>query len=56
MLILPRTHRKRLRTSNWLENLNGKVKKRTAVVGLFPNVESVLRLVGAVRMDPMNDG
>ncbi len=51
VLMLPRTHRKRLRTSNWLENLNGKVKKRTAVVGLFPGVESVLRLVSAVLME-----
>ena len=49
--MLPRMHHKRLRTSNWLENLNGKVKKRTAVVGLFPSVDSVLRLVGAVRME-----
>ena len=51
VLMLPKTHRKRLRTSNWLENLNGKVKKRTAVVGLFPSVESVLRLVSAVLME-----
>ncbi|MBL7186450.1 MAG: transposase [Phycisphaerae bacterium] len=34
-----------MRTSNWLENLDGKIKKRTSVVGLFPSVESVLRLV-----------
>ena len=44
-------HRKRLRTSNWLENLNGKVNKRTSVVGLFPSVESLLRLVTAVLME-----
>jgi transposase-like protein len=48
---LPKAHRKRLRTSNWLENLNGKIKKRTSVVGLFPSVESVLRLVSAVLME-----
>ncbi len=44
-------HRKRLRTSNLLENLNGKVKKRTSVVGLFPSIESLLRLVSAVLME-----
>jgi transposase-like protein len=51
MFKLPKAHRKRLRTSNWLENLNGKIKKRTSVVGLFPSVESVLRLVSAVLME-----
>jgi len=48
---LPRAHQKKLRTSNWLENLNGKIKKRTSVVGLFPSVDSVLRLVSAVLME-----
>jgi putative transposase len=33
------------------QNLNGKIKKRTSVVGLFPSVESVLRLVSAVLME-----
>lgn len=47
----PKAHQKRLRTSNWLENLNGKIKKRTSVVGLFPSVDSVLRLVSAVLME-----
>jgi transposase-like protein len=44
----PKTHRRHLRTSNWLENLNGKIKKRTSVVGLFPGTDSILRLVSAV--------
>ena len=48
---LPKAHRKRLRTTNWLENLNGKIKKRTSVVGLFPSVDSVLRLISAVLME-----
>ena len=45
---VPKAHRRFLRTSNWLENLNGKVRKRTAVVGLFPNTDSLLRLISAV--------
>jgi len=48
---LPKAHQKKLRTSNWLENLNGKIKKRTSVVGLFPSGDSVLRLVSAVLME-----
>lgn len=45
---IPKSHRRMLRTSNWLENLNGKLRKRTSVVGLFPNTDSILRLVSAV--------
>jgi transposase-like protein len=45
---IPKAHRRMLRTSNWLENLNGKLRKRTSVVGLFPNIDSILRLVSAV--------
>lgn len=41
------THR-RIRTVNGLENLNAQIRKRTRVVGVFPNVASVLRLVSAV--------
>ncbi|MFP3938114.1 MAG: IS256 family transposase [Phycisphaerae bacterium] len=45
---IPKPHRRRLRTSNWLENLQGKLRKRTSVVGLFPNTASILRLVSAM--------
>jgi len=45
---IPKPHRRMLRTSNWLENLNGKLRKRTSVVGLFPNTDSILRLVSAM--------
>ncbi len=51
VLQLPATHRKRLRTTNMLENLNKQVKRRTRVAGLFPNTESALRLVTAVLME-----
>ena len=45
---IPKAHRRMLRTSNWLENLNGKLRKRTSIVGLFPNTDSILRLVSAL--------
>ena len=48
---LPETHRKRLRTSNACENVNGQLKKRTRVVGLFPSEESLLRLVTGVLIE-----
>lgn len=45
---LPESHRKRMRTSNPLERLNKEIKKRTRVAGLFPNEDSLLRLVSAI--------
>ncbi len=40
----PEAHRKRQRPSNACENVNGQIKKRTKVVGLFPSEQSLLRL------------
>ena len=48
---LPEVHRKRLRTSNPCETLNSQIKRRTRVVGLFPNEDSLLRLVTAVLIE-----
>lgn len=48
---LPEAHRRRLRTSNACENVNGQIKKRTRVVGLFPSEESLLRLVTGVLIE-----
>lgn len=43
--------RKRLRTSNMCETLNTQIKRRTKVAGLFPNTNSILRLVTAILME-----
>ena len=48
---LPEAHRKRMRTSNACETLNSQIKRRTRVVGLFPNEDSLLRLVSAVLIE-----
>ena len=48
---LPIEHRRRLRTSNMLERLNREIKRRTAVATLFPNEESLLRLVTAILVE-----
>ena len=50
-LALTRAQRRRLRTTNSLENLNQQIKRRTAVARLFPNEASLLRLVSAVLME-----
>lgn len=47
----PEAHRKRLRTSNACENVNGQIKKRTRVVGLFPSEQSLERLVTGVLIE-----
>lgn len=47
----PLAHRRRLRTSNLAERVNKEIKRRTRVAGIFPNVESCLRLVSAVIME-----
>ena len=47
----PKKHWKRLRTTNVIERVNRELKRRTKVVGVFPNEESLLRLVGSILMD-----
>lgn len=44
----PKAHRVKLHSTNTLERLNKEVKRRADVVGIFPNEESITRLLGAV--------
>jgi transposase-like protein len=47
----PREHRAKLHSTNPLERLNGEIKRRTEVVGIFPNEAALLRLVGAILLE-----
>ena len=49
------TSTERLRTSNSIERLNKEIKRRTRVVGLFPNEASLLRLVTALALEVSED-
>ena len=48
---LPEWMRTKLRTSNWIERLNREFKRRSDVIQIFPNAESILRLMGAVAIE-----
>ncbi len=50
-LDFPFEHHVRLRTNNVQERANGEIKRRTKAVGVFPSVESMMRLVGSVLID-----
>lgn len=47
----PLEHRRSIRTTNSLERINKEIKRRTRVVGVFPNEASCLRLVSALLME-----
>ncbi len=47
----PADHWPRINSTNGLERLSGEIKRRTDVVGIFPNDDAIVRLVGAILLE-----
>ncbi len=54
-MTFPREHRAKLHSTNPIERLNGEIKRRTDVVGIFPNEAAITRLVGAILMEQSDE-
>ncbi len=51
VMVLPKGMRRFFRTSNHIERLNKELKRRSTVIGVFPNEDSLLRLMGSVLLE-----
>jgi transposase-like protein len=51
----PREHRAKIHSTNPIERLNGEIKRRTDVVGIFPNEGAITRLIGAIVLEQSDE-
>jgi hypothetical protein len=54
-MYFPREHRAQIASTNPLECVNREIKRRADVVGIFPNDDAIIRLVGALMLETSAD-
>ena len=50
-MTFPKAHRTKIHSTNPLERLNAEIKRRTKIVGIFPDEAAILGLVGALLLE-----
>ena len=51
-----RSHRAQLHSTNPIERANGEIKRRTEVVGISPNEDGIVPLVGVILLEQNDEG
>ena len=54
-MTFPREHRVQLHSTKPIERVNGEIKRRTEVVGIFPNDDAIIGLVGAILLEQTDE-
>jgi putative transposase len=54
-MAFPREHWSRISSTNQIERINKEIRRRTRVIGVFPNVASALRLIGMILLEQTED-
>jgi putative transposase len=50
-MTFPKEHRVKIHSTNPIDRLNGEIKRRTEIVGIFPNEDAITRLIGAILLE-----
>lgn len=54
-MAFPKEHWPQIASTDVLERVNGEIKRRTNVVGIFPNAGAIIRLVGALPLEQRDE-